>query len=267
MSMNRKDQWQLAKKYIRYRFRAGNRHDVHSPFVYAIADQLLRDRRPRPAFKQVEALRKRLLASTATVNVTDLGAGSLVSGGTVRRISDITKYAAKPPKYGQFFYRAVEYFKPAHLLELGTSMGLSTAYMASANPQATVTTIEGCPNIAKQAGENFASLGLQNIRQVTGNFDHVLPEVLATIPSLDWVFIDGNHRAAPTIAYFEACLPRVHNDTILIFDDIHWTEDMEQAWEHIKAHPAVTVTIDLFFIGLVFFKSDVKVKQHYTLKY
>ncbi|WP_240619191.1 O-methyltransferase [Chitinophaga costaii] len=265
--MNRKDQWQLAKKYLRYRFGAGNRHSVHSPFVYAIADKLLRDHKPQAAFRQIEGLRKSLLSSKETVTVTDLGAGSQVAGGNVRRISDITKYAAKPAKFGQFFYRAVAYFQPKYLLELGTSMGLSTAYMASANPAATVITIEGCPNITQKAKENFARLGLQNIRQVTGNFDTVLPEVLDTIPSLDWVFIDGNHRAAPTMAYFEACLPKVHDDTVLIFDDIHWTADMEKAWDYIKSHPQVTTTIDLFFIGLVFFKKDMKARQHYVLKY
>ncbi|HEY0271992.1 MAG TPA: class I SAM-dependent methyltransferase [Chitinophaga sp.] len=265
--MNRKDQWQFAKKYIRYRLRARNRHAVHSPFVYDIADKLLRDHKPRPAFGQIEALRRDLLASGETIEVTDLGAGSLMAGGKVRRISDITKYAAKPARFGQFFYRAVEYFKPNYLLELGTSMGLSTAYMASARPAATVVTIEGCPNIARKGGEHFARLGLQNIRQVTGNFDTVLPGVLDSIPSLDWVFIDGNHRAAPTMAYFDACLPRVHDDTVLIFDDIHWTPDMEKAWAYIQSHPQVTTTIDLFFIGLVFFKKDIQTKQHYVLRY
>lgn len=265
--MNRKDQWQFAKKYLRYRFTAGNRHSVHSPFVYAIADKLLRDRKPRADFKKIEALRRSLLQSNETVSVTDLGAGSLMSGGNVRRIKDITKYAAKPAKFGQFFYKAVQYFKPKYILELGTSMGLSTAYMATANPDATVITIEGCPNITAKGGENFASLGLKNIKQLTGNFDTVLPEVLDTIPSLDWVFIDGNHRAAPTMAYFDACLPKVHEDTVLVFDDIHWTEDMEKAWDYIKSHPQVTTTIDLFFIGLVFFKKDIKMQQHYTLKY
>lgn len=261
-------QWQLAKKYLRYYFSAGTRHDVHSPFVFTLVEEVLRDRKQPPAFAEIEQLRKTLLQSKETIQVTDLGAGSLMNAGTTRHISDITRHAAKPPKFGQLFYRLVKYFQPQYMLELGTSMGISTAYMAkAANPGATLYTIEGCPNIAAKAGQNFAALQLDNIHQEVGNFDTVLPALLPSLPRLDYVYIDGNHRSAPTLQYFEQCLEKAHEGSLFIFDDIHWTPDMEAAWHQIQAHPRVTFTIDLFFIGLVFFRPDMKEKQHFVLKY
>ncbi|RFS19754.1 class I SAM-dependent methyltransferase [Chitinophaga silvatica] len=260
-------QYQLAGKYLKYYFTAGNRHDVHSPFVFSLIEEVLRDKKQYPAFKEIEQLRQQLLKSDETLIVTDLGAGSIVSAGNERKVKDITRYAAKQPKFGQLFFRLIQYLQPKRILELGTSMGLSTAYMAKAAPQAQVTTIEGCPNIAARAAKNFQALNIHNITQVTGNFDTVLPEVLKQIQLADWVYIDGNHRKEPTVSYFLQCLQYVDEYSVLIFDDIHWTPDMEEAWHTIQQHPQVTYTIDLFFIGLVFFRKDFKVKQHFTLKY
>lgn len=265
LTVSLRHQAALAKKYIRYYFSAGNRHDVHSPFVYALLEEVLNNRGHQPAYEAVEALRARLLASTDVIEVTDLGAGSLMGATNARKIRDIVRHAAKPAKFGQLFYRLVKYLNAATVLELGTSMGLSTAYMATAG--ATVHTIEGCPNIAARAKANFDSLGLQNIHQYIGNFDTELTKVLAAIPSPDIVYIDGNHREKPTVQYFLDCLPKIKPSSVLIFDDIHWTEGMENAWATIQAHPAVTLTIDLFFIGLVFISPDFKVKQHFTLKF
>ena len=255
----------LAKKYIRYYFKAGNRHDVHSPFVYALVEEVLNDRAAKPAYESVEALRRQLLGSTDIIDVTDLGAGSLMGATNTRKIRDIVRHAAKPPKFGQLFYRLVKYLKASTVLELGTSMGLSTAYMAKAG--AKVHTIEGCPNIAARAAANFAALGLKNVQQYVGNFDTELTKVLAGMPPPDIVYIDGNHREEPTVQYFLDCLPMIKKSTVLIFDDVHWTDGMERAWETIKAHPSVTLTIDLFFIGLVFVSPDFKVKQDFVLKF
>ncbi|SHM89265.1 Methyltransferase domain-containing protein [Chitinophaga jiangningensis] len=265
--MSLAQQFSVAGKYLRYYFTAGNRHDVHSPFVFSLIEEVLQDKQPRADFAEIELLRKRLLKSPDTISVTDLGAGSIVSGGNERRIADITRYAAKQPKFGQLFYRLIQYLQPQYLVELGTSMGLSSSYMAKANPNATVYTIEGCPNIAAKARSNFDQLGINNIEQRVGNFDTVLPELLPQLPRLDWMYVDGNHRKEPTWNYFLESLPYVHEGTILIFDDIHWTPDMEEVWHRIQSHEAVTYTIDLFFIGLVFFRKDFKVKQHFTLKY
>ncbi|MGE7777019.1 O-methyltransferase [Chitinophaga sp. NPDC101104] len=263
--MSIRHQAALAKKYIRYYMTAGNRHDVHSPFVYGLVEEVLNKKAFRPEYGPVEQLRARLLQSSDVVEVTDLGAGSLTGASNTRRVRDIARHAAKPAKFGQLFYRLVQYLDAKNVLELGTSLGLSTAYMASAG--ATVHTIEGCPNIAALAKSNFSALGLENVRQHTGNFDNELLGVLQNMPNPDIVYIDGNHREEPTVRYFEESLAFLRPNSIVIFDDVHWTEGMERAWETVKSHPSVTTTIDLFFIGIAFVSPDFKAKQHFTIKF
>jgi predicted O-methyltransferase YrrM len=257
----------IARKYLQYLWKAHGRHSIHSPFVYALIDQVLRDKRKFYAFSAIEARRKELLADHRMVKVTDLGAGSALQKANERRVWDLAKYAAKSPKYGRLLFRLANYFQPETILELGTSLGISTAYLALARPEAQVTTLEGCPEIASLARETFSKLELEQITLTTGNFDDTLAPVLMKLPKLDLAFIDGNHRREPTLRYFSQCLTRVHENSLLIFDDIHWTREMEHAWKEIKAHPSATLTVDLFFMGLVFFKPEFKEKQHFILRY
>ncbi len=161
----------------------------------------------------------------------------------------------------------VNHYQPKFILELGTSLGITSSYMASAQPNAKVTTMEGAKAVAAVAQKNFNALGLQNINIVQGNFDNTLPGVLKKTNVVDLAFVDGNHRREPTLQYFEQLLQKSNDNTILVFDDIHWSAEMEQAWASIQAHPRVTLTIDLFFIGLVFFRAEQKVKQHFTVRF
>lgn len=261
--------WQLAKKYIHYYCKASNGkgHGVHSPFVFEFITKVLNDNRRFAAYDQVEALRKRLLVDKTILEVEDFGAGSAISNTNRRTIARIAKHAAKSKKFSQLLFRIVHYYRPATVMELGTSLGISTAYMALANPAARVITGEGSKAIARQAIKNFRELSIQHIELVSGNFDDTLPAILKRSPAIELAFIDGNHRLEPTLRYFEQLLPNTTDHTIIILDDIHWSEGMEQAWQQVKDHPAVTLTIDLFFIGLVFFRKDFKVKQHFAIRY
>lgn len=257
----------LLFRYVKYCLTAGTRHDIHSPFVFTFMENILRDKRSFYSFGKIEALRKVLLEDTRTISVTDLGAGSLLQNRQEKQIGDIARNAAKSPKYAQLLFRMVDYFQARYIVEIGTSLGLTTAYLASANSQATIITLEGCPETAKVAQQNFRRLQLDNVKMVTGNFDETLAPVLLSLPRADLVFIDGNHRKEPTLRYFLQCLAKIHNEAVIIFDDIHWTKEMESAWEEIKDHPSTTLTIDLFFIGLVFFKKEFKEKQHFVLRF
>ena len=170
-------------------------------------------------------------------------------------------------KYGQFLFRLAYHFKPNTILELGTSLGITTSYLAFANQNSKVITIEGCTNISSEAKNCFQSLGLNNIETVVGNFDSVLSSRLKTQDSrFDFVFFDGNHKKKPTLNYFNQCLSHATNDSVFIFDDIHWSDEMEEAWEEIKSHPKVIVTIDLFFLGLVFFRKE-QAKENFVLRF
>jgi predicted O-methyltransferase YrrM len=261
---------QLGFKYLSYRISAANGkgHGIHSPFVYKLVREVLNDQTFYPDYTTVEALRKQLKQDPRILEVEDFGAGSVKGHSRNRKVSAIAKTSLKPAKYGQLLYRLVRYFQPQTLLELGTSLGITTGYLAAANPQARLITMEGAEQIAAVARAQFQQLKLATIEQVTGNFDTTLPAFLEELKeSLDFVFVDGNHQYEPTVRYFLQLLPHLHTGSVLVFDDIHWSAPMEEAWKEICAHESVRLSIDLFFIGLVFFRDEQKEKQHFTIRF
>jgi predicted O-methyltransferase YrrM len=166
-------------------------------------------------------------------------------------------------------FRLVKRFKAKTIVDLGTSLGVTTAYLAQSakRTQGQVITFEGCPQTAAVAQQNFAQLGLTNITTVVGNIDQTLDQQVAALSApIDLAFFDANHRYEPTVRYFETCLPKIQNDTVFIFDDIHWSTEMEQAWAYIQKHPAVSVTVDLYWVGLVFFRKE-QPKQDFVLQF
>src|SRR5690606_4309609 len=148
----------------------------------------------------------------------------------------------------------------------GTCLGITTLYLSKASSSSRIITVEGCPETAKVARENFKRLAANNIETRTGNFDVVFPEIIEELSRIDFLFIDGNHRKDATLKYFYDCLPKVHEGSVLIFDDIYGSEGMKEVWEEIKNDPQVTVTIELFYIGVVFFKPD-RVKEDFKVRF
>lgn len=256
----------LTKNYIKHILSAKSRHGTHSPFVYNLVDKVIYDFKDKPEYQKIEKLRESLLKDERSIKVTDLGAGSQVNNKRSKKVKTVAKNALKPKKLAQLLYRLAKAFKPTNLIELGTCLGVTTAYFSEALPNASITSMEGCPQTAAVAQENWKKLSLENVAVKVGNFDDTLPAVIDQHEQLDFVFIDGNHRKKATLNYFNLCLPKVHENSVIIFDDIYWSKGMEQAWNHIKAHPDVTVTIDLFWIGLVFFRSG-QAKQDFKIRF
>ena len=253
--------------YLRFLLRSGNAHGLHSPFVFGLYTDVIQHDGAYAAFAPIEARRQELLASSASLTVTDFGAGSRTGAGRQRRISDIARTAAKSPALAQLLFRLVNFQKPRLVLELGTSLGLTTAYLAAADARARVLTFEGCPQTAAVARETFAALRLGHVELIEGNLDATLAPTLAALPTpIDFAFFDGNHRYEPTLRYFEQCLAHRTEHSLFVLDDIHWSADMERAWTAVQQHPAVTVTVDLFDVGLVFFRPN-QPKQHFTLRH
>lgn len=257
---------QRIGSYFEHLLKARTRHGVHSPFVYGLVEHVLRPQAALPESAAIESLREDLLASDQTIRVNDLGAGSRVLDLPVRRVADIARSALKGPKEAQMLFRLARYLDPAYVLELGTCFGLTTLYLARGAENGTVHTIEGCPQIHRIALHHFEQSRQPNIHAHLGSFTRQLPLVLARIPELGLVFMDGHHAKAPTLSYFEQCLTKAGNDTVFVLDDIHWSREMEEAWEEIKDHPRVTVTIDLYGMGLVFLRSE-QAKEHFRLRY
>lgn len=260
---------QLGIKYLKYFTTASNGkgHGMHSPFVFEFITRVLNDDRQFYAYQPIENLRKLLLADTRTVVVRDLGAGSRVEKTQSRLVKQIAHSSLKPTRFSQLLFRMVDFYQPQVVLEMGTSLGITTAYLAAAGNNARIITMEGAEEVAALAKKNFEKLQIHNVAMLEGNFDDTLPGLLDREKRLDFVFIDGNHRYEPTVRYFHQLLPVLHEYSILVFDDIHWSKEMEQAWTHICQHEAVNLTIDLFFIGLVFFRKENKQKQHFSIRF
>jgi predicted O-methyltransferase YrrM len=254
-----------AKQYAKYLSKAKNRHGIHSPFVYELLDKVIYDKTEFSECKTVEAIRKQLLARADEIEITDLGAGSTVNKSNKRKIADIAKNSAKGGKWGELLFRLSKHFQPEMMIELGTSLGIGSLYQSLGNPNGNLTTFEGCPNTAAVAQESFQK-AIVNPTIIEGNFDDTLQSFLDSIEKLDWAFIDGNHQKEPTIRYFEQCLEKCHNDSVLLFDDIYWSKGMAEAWENIKAHERVNVTLDLFQVGIVFLRKE-QPKQHFIIRY
>jgi predicted O-methyltransferase YrrM len=240
---------------------------MHSPFVFEFITKVLNDQTVFPEYEKVESLRTQLLDDHTVLEIEDFGAGSSVTKKHRRSISSIAKNAAKPKKFGQLLFRMVKYYQPATVLELGTSLGITTSYLSLATPGARLITMEGSKEIAAVAKRNFRNLEIRNLEITEGNFDNTLSPVVRGLSTVDFAFIDGNHRQKPTEKYFQDILPKTNNDSILVFDDIYWSSEMEAAWETIKNNPAITCSIDLFFIGVVFFRKEFKERQHFIIRF
>ena len=259
--------FQLVKKYLKYYFNASNGkgHGVHSPFVFDFIKNVLNDKKEYNCYQPIEKLRQNLLVNNDVIEVEDFGAGSTVIKTKSRVVKNIAASSLKPKKFSQLLFRMVQYYKKVNILELGTSFGTTTAYLASA--ESVVTTMEGSKNIAAIAKNNFSLLGLNNIEIIEGDFNNTLPVFLSANKYIDFVFLDGNHRKVPTLRYFEEILLNANEETIFVFDDIHWSEEMEHAWEIIKQHEKVTLTIDLFFIGIALLGKNFKANQHFAIRF
>jgi predicted O-methyltransferase YrrM len=252
--------------FIKHRIKGKTRHGVHSPFVYRLLDEVIYDFHAKSDYVEIEKLRKILLNDNRWINITDLGAGSMLNKNAKKQVRLMAKNALKSASLAQLIYRLAADIKPRNIIELGTCLGITTAYLAKAAPNAKLITIEGCPATAAIASENLDKLDIHNTELLTGNFDNILPNLIKNTEELDFVYVDGNHRKDATLNYFEWCLPKLSQNSIMIFDDIYWSKGMKEAWAQIKLHPEVSVSIDLFWIGLIFVRKG-QAKEDFIVRY
>ena len=257
---------QLILRYITYFFTAKGKHSAQAPFLYELITKVINESTDDKKCNSIEALRKELCQSKKEIQITDFGAGSIINNSKTRKIKDIAKNSAKNEKFGRLLYRIIKFYRPKNIIELGTSLGISTSYLAQADSNTNVFTFEGCPVTATIAQENFDKQKIKNTSIILGDFNLTLANKLKEILIIDLAFIDGNHQEKPTINYFEQCLKYSNKNTIFIFDDIHWSRGMENAWGYIKEHKKTTLTIDLFFVGIVFLKPELS-KENFTIRF
>ena len=259
-----------VKELIRYHLQSGYRkgHGIHSPFIFDLVSRVFRNKTDQSVVKQIEYLRKSMLSDKREISVKDFGAGSVVrkQNEGLRSVADIAKYSSIPQKYGELLYNLAHEFGHGGILELGTSLGISTLYMALAMPQEKIYTVEGDENIAGIAGGNFKSLGTANIVQYCGTFSEKLPEIFKTGVNAGLVFIDGDHRKEPLLKYFDIIAGNSSDKTVVVVDDIYLSPQMKEAWSEMRANSKVSVSIDIHRFGILFFRKGIN-RNHYFIRY
>lgn len=255
----------LLLDYLRYQAVSVTEHGIHSPFIFELTTKAIRTKSVISHQHKIESCRRKQLKDASLIEVTDLGTAYGGNRHYSRSIGSIAKHSSKPLKYAELLYRVSNFFRPDCILELGTSFGYSTLYLAAGNPKAKVITIEGCHNTASIARQNFSECGFGHIDSIIGNFDEILTKKLKET-SPDMVYVDGNHQYQATISYFNALLRQCREHSVLIFDDIYWSEGMKKAWKEVKEHPGVSATVDVFMFGLVFFRKGM-IKQDFIVRY
>jgi predicted O-methyltransferase YrrM len=254
------------KSFLTYWLDAVDEHSLHSPFLFDFYTNVLKKEFLYPDLDILKRIKRRLESDHRIINVTDFGSGSLKMKTSSRKISDIARISTTPAKYSKLYSRIIRHYNCIHVLELGTSLGLNTAYLAMANEAVKITTIEGSPQTASAAKQVFEEIGVKNIQIIEGNIDQVLPHHIDISEKIDFAFIDANHRLKPTLNYFELILKKVHAQSILVLDDIHYSPEMNQAWNALQAHELVFTSIDLYRCGLIFFNPSLT-KQNAVLQF
>lgn len=257
-----------ARSYLKYLLKARHYkgHGIHSPFMFELVNDVLYNKNPFYAFREIDGYRDVLKRSRQSIDVTDYGAGSHALKNDRRKVSRIYKHSAIRAKYGEVLFRLINKYNCKNIVELGTSLGVSTLYLALTGSSRNVYTIEGCPETSAFALRTFEWLELKNVKLVTGRFRDVLPGILEKLDTVDFLFVDGHHEKEATIEYFRMCKQKAGNGSVFVFDDIHWSKGMKKAWQTIIKDSDVTVSLDLYQLGVVFFCRECK-KQHYIVRY
>ena len=251
------------KEFLSYQQKAQTKYYIHSPFVYQFYLNILEGNAANH-LQNITLLRKRLVQIYDKILINDMGA---VPGPKEKIISSLAASASVTEKYGKVLFHLVQYFSPHTIIELGTCLGIGTAYIAAAKPSAKIITIEGSKELSERADIGFKELKFNNIEQIVGDFNEKLPEVLSGIKTVDMAFIDGNHRYDPTMKYFNLLMTKANENSVFVFDDIYWSPEMTRAWSEIKKDPRITLTIDIYRFGIVFMHKEKLAKENFVLRY
>ena len=253
-------------KYFRYLIRSRHRkgHGIHSPAVYEFVSKVIFGKTSDEEISDILEIVQGLSHSKESVKFTEFGAGSVKMNADTRKISEIVRVAGISKKFGKLLYRLSQYYKPNTTIELGTSLGISTLYLAKAlKGEGKLVSVEGNAELTLIAKERLAKLGAKNINLLTNTFEEVLPDLVSMIEQPALIFIDGNHEYDATLNYLKQFLPKIRKGMIII-GDIYWSIGMEMAWKQIQEMS--TVTVDLYYMGIIIV-DEMLTPGHYIVRY
>lgn len=245
----------LLIKYLNFCISSKSKYGIHSPAIYSLISQDLKSVIDNSILEIFRNNRDELYSNRRVIEVSHFrnNRNKITYYIEMNRIRSLARKISLNKRDGELLFRLIRKYKPETIIELGTGFGLSTLYMAVANPQSKIYTFEGCANKAEVASSIFRRNELMNISLLTGIFDKLLRPLTVQLTSVDFAFIDGDHTSKGMLNYFDILLPKCTEKTILVFHDIHWSTDMENGWKQLISAPEITATLDFFTLGVVFF--------------
>jgi hypothetical protein len=254
--------------FIKYFFNAKNEHSIQAPFLFKLYTNVIKKKSLIENFKEIEQIRKEYLSNDKILTINDLGAFKGTGNPKYLPIKMIVSKSVSNFKKSSLQFRLIQEFKPKTIIELGTSLGVNTLYMSLASQKdASIYTLEGSRELVNSASTLFNKLKMNRINIIEGDFDSTFEPLLFSLnTTVDYLYIDGNHRYEPTLRYFNSAVNFINQNTVFVLDDIHWSKEMEAAWNDIILHQSVTVSVDLFDVGIIFFSKSLS-KQNFVLRY
>lgn len=258
----------LLIKYLVYRIRrkGAKGHGIHSPFVYTLNRDVLNSRKKYPEYLNIKKFRYLLTKNSQKIEVNDRGAGSVVFTSNNRKIKDIVNAAGSSYRMGKLLFRLARHIRPGTIIELGTSVGFGTFCLSEGVHGSRIYSIDACASQLGIASDGLNKAGIGNVELIEGSFDIELPLLLKRLDKLDLVYFDGDHRKDALLWQFMQCKQKAHPGSVFIVADINWSAGMNAAWLDICRDPDVSLSIDMFFCGLIFFRSEMA-KQHFILSF
>ncbi len=238
--------WFSIKTFILFLFSSTNQHGVHSPFVYDLITKCFYQKTNPTKVHLIEISKQWL------------------NKNSKQKFSYTDIFFNLKTKKNNLLIRLLEYFKPQAILEIGTSVGLGAVTLCVGNPEARINTLEEYTNTSLVAQDLFQKLNLKNIKLTIGNFNETLPPIL-TKNQFDIIHFNEIHKKEQFLDCFNLCLQSIHNNSIFIFNNINNSPEIQQVWLTIIDHPKVSISIDTFFYGMVFFRKEQQ-KQHFSIR-
>ena len=257
-----------VKKYLDYILFSSHKrgHGIHSPFVFNLITKVFRNKINPDVVFNIEKIRQMMISDKRLINVNDYGSGTEGTRGTLRKITEIKKHSTIPKRYGLLLAALSREFGKPGMIAVGTSLGLSPLYLAAGSPDVTVHLIESHPEILEIVKDNIVSSEPGNISLYTGKFEEALAEIANKGIKPGLFFIDGDHSNEKMLRYFKKVAEMGDRNSLIVLNDINGSAEMGETWKKIKKHEKVSLTVDIFRMGLVFFREGVS-RFDYIIRY